>query len=116
MILFFLACEFRCRRTLDLLSAWSFRGVVVSIWIPSLLRVAVFFVLRTSQLAFRRRLMCPFVLGALKQRCPRNVPSSVCVCVCLGVDFVPLSCLGVISVVGVLGQRSFKWCACDFAE
>ena len=38
-------------------------------------------VLRTSQLAFRRRLLCPFVLGALKQRCPRNVASLVCVCV-----------------------------------
>ena len=72
------------------------------------------FVLRTSQLAFRRRLLCPFVLGALKQRCPRNVASLVCVC--LGVDFVPLSCLGVISVVGVLEHRSYKWCACDFAE
>ena len=79
LILFFRSCELRCSRTLDLLSAWSFRGVVVSIWIPSLLGVALLFVLQTSQLAFRRRLLCTFVLGALKQLCPRNVPSSVCV-------------------------------------
>ena len=100
--------ELRCSRTLDLLSAWSFRGVVVSIWIPSLLRVALLHVLQTSQLAFRRRLLCPFVLGALKQRCPRNIPNSVCVCVlvsvlccgCFGFGFAPLSCLGAISVVG----------------
>ena len=48
---------------------------------PSLLRVVLLFVLQTSHLAFSRRLLCPFVLGALNQRCPRNVPSSVCVCV-----------------------------------
>ena len=75
--------ELRCSRTLDLLSAWSFRGVVASICIPSLLRVAFLHVLQTSQLAFRRRLLCPFVLSALKQRYPRNVPTSVCECVCV---------------------------------
>ena len=106
LILFFLACELRCRRTLDLLSAWSFRGVVVSIWIPSLLRVALLFVLQTSQLAFRRRLLCPFVLGALKQRCPRNVPTSVCECVC-----VCVFCLvcGDVSVSELTSSRCFVW-------
>ena len=45
-----------------------------------------------------------------------RVSVGVLCCGCFGVDFVPLSCLGATSVMCLLGQRSLKWCACDFAQ
>ena len=59
----------------------------------------------------------PVRFGCVETAVSKKCCFFVCVCVLeFGVDFVPLSCLGVISVVGVLEHRSYKWCACDFAE